>query len=142
VVGYSGGTTENPTYKRIKDHTEALLVEFNPAVVSYKDLVQFWTQLHRPIHKYVSRQYRSAVWYVDNNNNNNKEQQQQKQIATTVVNDWKKKAGNENLSTSIERAISFYRAEEYHQDYLKKRMGLGKLNADMRREEKAKKSTV
>eukprot|EP00547_Thalassionema_nitzschioides_P003779 CAMPEP_0194221132 /NCGR_PEP_ID=MMETSP0156-20130528/29949_1 /TAXON_ID=33649 /ORGANISM="Thalassionema nitzschioides, Strain L26-B" /LENGTH=196 /DNA_ID=CAMNT_0038951435 /DNA_START=23 /DNA_END=613 /DNA_ORIENTATION=+ len=130
VVGYSGGTTENPTYKRIKDHTEALLVEFDPAVVPYKELVHFWTTLHRPINKYTPQQYRSAVWYVT------KEQQQ---IATSVVNDWNARNGNA-LSTSVERAKSFYCAEEYHQDYMRKQMGWGKVKADMRREDKAKSS--
>jgi len=117
VVGYSGGRQADPTYRRIKDHTEALLVEFDPTVISYQKLVEFWTTLHRPINPRVPKQYRSAVWYVTG---------AQKATAKAVVESWKKrvaKESNRELATSIEAALSFYRAEEYHQSYLDKSTG-------------------
>lgn len=112
VVGYSGGKTKDPTYRSIQDHTEALLVEFDPAVVSYEDLVISWTQMHNP--NYQSKcQYRSAVWYLD---------EEQKEVAEEVVKAWKASA-REPLYTSVEPALTFYRAEEYHQHFLSKRGG-------------------
>ena len=112
VVGYSGGKRSNPTYRNIKDHTEALLVEFDPSEVDYEDLVISWTQMHNPCTK-GKTQYRSAVWYL------NKEQ---KETAQTIVKDWTSST-REPLYTSVDRATSFYRAEEYHQFFLSKRMG-------------------
>ena len=112
VVGYSGGKEANPTYHNILDHTEALLVEFDPSKVSYEDLVITWTQMHKPNYE-RSCQYRSALWYVDD---------EQQEIAEEVVRGWKA-AAREPLFTSIEPALSFYRAEEYHQFFLSKRGG-------------------
>lgn len=112
VVGYSGGRTKDPTYRSIQDHTEALLVEFDPLVVSYEDLVISWTQMHNPAYN-AKGQYRSAVWYVD---------EEQKEVAEEVVKGWKSSA-REPLYTSVEPALEFYRAEEYHQFFLRKRGG-------------------
>lgn len=112
VVGYSGGKTPSPTYRSIQDYTEALLVEFDPKVLSYEDLVISWTQMHNPAYK-SKCQYRSAVWYVG---------EEQKEIAEEVVDGWKASA-RDVLHTSVEPAISFYRGEEYHQHFLSKRGG-------------------
>lgn len=105
VVGYSGGKTLNPTYRSIQDHTEAILVEFDPSVVSYEDLVLSWTQIHHPTYQ-GKCQYRSAVWYLS---------EDQKEVAEQVVSDWKASSSRTQLYTSVEPAISFYRGEEYHQ---------------------------
>jgi peptide-methionine (S)-S-oxide reductase len=113
VVGYSGGETKDPTYKSIQDHTEALLVEFDPTILSYEDLVISWTQMHHPSYN-AKCQYRSAVWYVNNN---------QKDIAEEVVQQWKTATARDSLFTSVELAGSFYRAEEYHQYFIDKRSG-------------------
>ena len=64
VVGYSGGHDPDPTYRRILDHTEALLVEFDSNVLSYEDLVVEWARRHTPIGQRKC-QYRSAVWYLN-----------------------------------------------------------------------------
>jgi peptide-methionine (S)-S-oxide reductase len=115
VVGYSGGSTKNPTYRSIQDHTEAILIEFNPDEVSYEDLVISWTQIHHP--SSASKcQYRSAVWYLDD---------EQKEIANEIVCQWKASKTKDCLHTSVEPATSFYRAEEYHQFFLRKRIGGG-----------------
>lgn len=109
VVGYSGGVTKDPTYRNIMDHTEALLVEFDPTKISYEDLVLSWTQMHNPVYK-GKTQYRSAVWYLD---------EDQKETAEEVVEGWKA-SSRDVLVTSVEPAITFYRAEEYHQNFLSK----------------------
>ena len=63
VVGYSGGKGKDPTYRNILDYTEALLIEYDPKIVSYEDLVLSWTQMHFPNY-HGKTQYRSAVWYM------------------------------------------------------------------------------
>jgi peptide-methionine (S)-S-oxide reductase len=114
VVGYSGGEEKRPTYRTIKDHTEALLLEFDPSMVRYGDLVVSWTQMHLP--NYASKtQYRSAVWYMDGD---------QKEIAQEIIEEWEA-SSREMLYTSVEPALRFYRAEEYHQFFLQKRMSGG-----------------
>jgi peptide-methionine (S)-S-oxide reductase len=113
IVGYSGGKTEDPTYRNIQDHTEALLVEYDPKVISYEDLVVSWTQMHQPNYPKSKCQYRSAVWYMNN---------EQKEIAEDIVRQWKMSLPRETLYTSVEPARSFFRAEEYHQCFLSKNM--------------------
>jgi peptide-methionine (S)-S-oxide reductase len=110
VVGYSGGKTKDPTYRNMRDHTEAFLVEFDPSVVSYEDLVISWTQIHIPIRCKGKCQYRSAVWYMD---------EEQQEVVEEVVKAWRVSV-REPLYTDVEAALTFYRAEEYHQFFLKK----------------------
>jgi len=115
VVGYSGGKELNPTYRTIKDHTEALLVEFDPEVISYEDLVVEWARRHSPVGK-RSCQYRSAVWFLND---------EQKEICENIVAGLKASKGD-GVASSAEPATRFYRAEEYHQEYLGKMMGGGR----------------
>lgn len=112
-MGYSGGKTKDPTYRNIQDHTEALLVEFDPTKLSYEDLVLSWTQMHHPNHQGGKCQYRSAVWYLND---------EQKEIADAIVNQWKTSCSRDTLYTSVEPALSFFRAEEYHQFFMSKNM--------------------
>ena len=105
IVGYTGGQTLHPTYSNIQDHTEALLVEFNPTVVSYEDLVIEWTRMHSPYGK-AKCQYRSAVWYMN---------EDQKEICTTIVDGLQATHGKG--CSSVEKATRFYRGEEYHQNF-------------------------
>jgi len=100
---------KDPTYQRILDHTEALLVEYDPTVISYEDLVISWTQMHNPLCK-GKTQYRSAVWYTS---------EEQQEIAEEVVKDWKG-SKRDPIYTSVEPALRFYRAEKYHQFFLRK----------------------
>jgi peptide-methionine (S)-S-oxide reductase len=106
LVGYSGGRQDNPTYRNIMDYTEALLVEFDPKICTYEDLVIEWTRMHSPtgIRKC---QYRSAVWYLNDD---------QKEVCEEVVKGLKAVHGDQ-LNTSIEPATRFFRGEEYHQDF-------------------------
>lgn len=117
--GYIGGHTENPTYKDIcyKDtgHAEAVEVVYDPAKVSYEDLCLYFWRLHDPTT--VNRQgpdrgsqYRSAIFYLD---------EEQKKTAVNVKPEAQKK-WKKPIVTEIVPASTFYRAEEYHQDYFKK----------------------
>ena len=112
LVGYTGGKELYPTYKQIKDHPEAMIVEYDPSVVSYEDLCIEWSQMHYPTRE-GSCQYRSAVWFLND---------EQEEIAQDVVDGMKAKAGRSvKLYTSVEPATRFYKAEEYHQNFLTKR---------------------
>jgi peptide-methionine (S)-S-oxide reductase len=119
-VGYVGGLTDKPTYKQVcggdTGHAEAVEVTFNPTVVSYDDLLQvFWdchdpTQLNRQGPD-VGSQYRSAIFY------HNAEQKNQ---AAASFKKQEKKMGK--IVTTITKATQFFRAEEYHQQYIEKGM--------------------
>jgi len=112
VVGYSGGQEKNPTYDRIKDATESILIEYNPDIISFEDILAEWSKMHAPFRKRHS-QYRSAIFYIN---------EKQKKIAKDTVEAMKNKTGEE-IFTDVELVSAFYRAEEYHQDYIKKEGG-------------------
>lgn len=111
VVGYTGGIQPNPTYRAIKDSTEAVLIEYDPEVISYEDILNAWKKQHYPFYP-DKPQYRSAIWVRDD---------KEKIIAEKIVNSWAFETGKK-IFTDIELVTKFYRAEEYHQDYLKKQM--------------------
>lgn len=116
VVGYTGGTTENPTYDDVMTHNtghaEAILIEFDADKLSYETLVRQFFRMHDPTQ--LNRQgldvgddYRSAIFYVTD---------EQKETAEKVKADLQSKLGTE-IVTEITEAGPFYRAEEYHQKY-------------------------
>jgi peptide-methionine (S)-S-oxide reductase len=120
AVGYEGGTVPNPTYEQVcrKDtgHAEVVEVEFDPAEVSYDELLDTFFELHDPTQLNrqgpdVGTQYRSVVF------THSAEQEQAARAA--------RKRAQERLDrpvvTAIEPASDFWRAEEYHQQYLVKR---------------------
>lgn len=119
-VGYIGGRTENPTYEEVctkeTGHAEAVRVTFDPDQISYEKLLEFFWKIHDPTSMNrqgsdVGDQYRSVIFYHNDD---------QRELAQTS-----KKKIQEDLSkpvlTSIEMATQFYRAEEPHQQYLKKK---------------------
>ena len=110
VVGYTGGDAPNPTYQNIQDATEAVLIEFDPKVISYEKLLEEWSRQHYPFMPQKT-QYRSAIFVK-----NEKEQK----LAEDLVERIKKETGKARVFTDIEKAGAFYRAEEYHQDFLNK----------------------
>mmetsp|Transcript_3232 Transcript_3232/g.4713 ORF Transcript_3232/g.4713 Transcript_3232/m.4713 type:complete len:120 (+) Transcript_3232:237-596(+) len=110
VVGYTGGEEKNPTYRRIKDATESILIEYDPDIMPYEDILVEWSRMHSPISKRKT-QYRSAIFYAD---------EEQKKIAEETVKAMKSALGVSKVFTGIEPVSAFYRAEEYHQNYLNK----------------------
>lgn len=127
-VGYTGGVTENPTYKEVcsgnTHHAEAVEVTYDPARVSYADLLRvFWdnhnpTTLNRQGPDY-GEQYRSAIFYHS----------PEQQAAALASKEELERSGKwkRPIVTQIVTAGPFYRAEEYHQQYLEKR-GLAHCN--------------
>mmetsp|Transcript_19589 Transcript_19589/g.35242 ORF Transcript_19589/g.35242 Transcript_19589/m.35242 type:complete len:126 (+) Transcript_19589:236-613(+) len=111
VVGYTGGKKENPTYQNIMDATEAFMVEFDPSLISYEEILDEWADQHAPY--YPSKcQYRSAVFYSSDAQRN----AAQKKIEELG------KDGQRKVCVDLEPVSKFYRGEEYHQDFLEKQM--------------------
>ncbi len=122
TVGYSGGTLENPTYKDVcsdtTGHAETVLVEFDPAAISYEQLLETFWNCHDPTQRNqqgpdVGTQYRSAIFY-------HTPEQQAAAIRSKENLDRSGKYPRP-VVTEILPAATFYRAEEYHQHYLEKR---------------------
>lgn len=122
TVGYTGGSKENPTYREVctgaTGHAEAVQVEYNPAKVSYEQLLEVYWENHDPTTldrqgPDVGTQYRSAIFYHD-------EKQKEEAIASKVKLEISGKY-NRPVVTEIVPAVDFYPAEEYHQQYLEKR---------------------
>jgi len=102
-VGYTGGTTIDPEYHRLGDHTEAFQLDFDPRRLSYAELLeQFWRS-HDPTRPGYKRQYMAAVFAGDD--------------AQLALAEASRDARGGVITTSVERAKTFYRAEDYHQKY-------------------------
>lgn len=121
MVGYTGGTKVNPTYKEVctgeTGHAEAVELEFDPQQVSYRELLAAFFQAHDPTQLNrqgpdFGTQYRSAIFYQD------AEQEAEARAAKAAL----EKAGifKQPIVTQIVPAAEFYRAEEYHQKYFEK----------------------
>lgn len=119
-AGYTGGTNENPTYENHPGHAEAVEITYDPAITSYKQLLDFFFQIHNPTT--LNQQgndrgtsYRSAIFYST---------EEEKQIAEemiAIVNESER--WSDPVVTSLEPLTRFWVAEEYHQDYLVKNPG-------------------
>lgn len=120
-VGYAGGTTDNPTYKDVKTgrtgHAEALEVVFDPAQISYREILELFFQIHDPTThdrqgNDVGSQYRSAIFYRD--------EAQEKVARETVADVEASGLWPGQVVTEIAQAGPFWEAEPEHQDYLKR----------------------
>lgn len=119
-VGYTGGKTENPTYEQVcsdaTGHAEAIEVVFDPQKVSYETLLDVFWKNHDPttLNRQgpdIGTQYRSAIFYQD-----------ETQKATALASKEKvSKNFKKPIVTEIVPAAPYYRAEDYHQQYLEKR---------------------
>jgi methionine-S-sulfoxide reductase len=124
-VGYTGGWVENPTYEDTHDsksgHAEAIRVTFDPSVLSYEDLLEQWFfKLHDPTTlnrqgNDIGTQYRSAIFPQTPEQKSTAERVKARVEASGK---WKRP-----ITTTIEPASTWYSAEGYHQDYLRKHPG-------------------
>ena len=123
AAGYAGGITPNPTYEETctgrTGHTEAVLVVFDPKLVSYDTLLKAFWEMHDPTQGMrqgndIGTQYRSAIYAFD---------AAQKRAAETSRDSYAQalqRAGHGEVTTEIAEAGPFYYAEDYHQQYLAK----------------------
>lgn len=116
-VGYSGGETANATYFDHGNHAEAIEIVFDPALTSYRALLEFFFQIHDPTTKNrqgndVGASYRSAIFYISD---------EQKAVAEDTIADvdasslWPGK-----VVTEVTPVGDFWEAEQVHQDYLER----------------------
>ena len=123
AVGYSGGYTKNPTYDEVctglTGHNEVVKVIFDPAIISYSDLLCLFWQSHNPTQGMqqgndIGTQYRSGIY------TNNPEQLNQALESKKAYQQRLTQAGFKLITTEIIPLDIFYYAEEYHQQYLAK----------------------
>jgi peptide-methionine (S)-S-oxide reductase len=105
-VGYAGGTTPDPTYHNIGDYTETVEVVYDPAVISYQDLLSVFWNGHSPTSRPYSNQYSSIIFYYNDS---------QRELA---------EASGDQLQAEVGRTVytrivpaNFHPAEDYHQKY-------------------------
>jgi len=120
-VGYAGGTTRNPTYHNLGDHSETLQIDYDPAGISYEALLGIFWGYHDPTYPRLSRQYMSAIFYHS---------EDQKRSAFESG-DREASRLNQKVFTEIISFTEFYIAEDYHQKYALQR------NPELMREFKA-----
>jgi methionine-S-sulfoxide reductase len=107
-VGYAGGTKKNPTYYSLGDHTETIQIDYDPAVISYRELLDIFWDSHAPIRPAWSRQYMSIIFFHSD---------EQKRVALESRDHEEAKRGG-RIFTEIIPFSKFYLAEAYHQKYL------------------------
>lgn len=117
-VGYTGGENENPTYEHHPDHAEAVQVTYDESVTTVDDVLDYFFQIHDPTTMNrqgndVGSSYRSAIFYA---NDEQKEQAEKAIVRNQVY--WEAP-----IVTQLEKSTTFWPAEEYHQDYLRKNPG-------------------
>ena len=119
-VGYTGGDVANATYRNHGTHAEGIEIVFDPEQISYRDILEFFFQIHDPTTKNrqgndIGPSYRSAIFYLSD---------EQKRVAENTVRDvdasdlWPGK-----VVTEIVPAGPFWEAEPEHQDYLERNPG-------------------
>ena len=123
AVGYAGGHTENPSYEEVcggrTGHTEVVFVVFDPALVSYAELLRVFWESHDPTQGMrqgndVGTQYRSAIYYTTD------EQKSVAQEALSMYDAAVTERGFDPITSELAAAGPFYYAEEDHQQYLHK----------------------
>src|SRR3989338_7785786 len=116
TVGYTGGNLKNPSYEDVcsnkTGHAEAILLEFNPKIVSYEKLLEIFWKIHDPttINRQgpdVGSQYRSAIFYYND----------EQRITALNSRDKEAKKYKNKIVTQIVKIKEFYPAEDYHQKY-------------------------
>jgi peptide-methionine (S)-S-oxide reductase len=125
-VGYAGGYTQNPTYEEVctgqTGHTELVRVVFDPARVSYEELLRVFWEGHNPTQGMrqgndVGTQYRSAIYF------HSPEQEKSALASRDTYQKVLTESGHDKITTEIAPAGDYYFAESYHQQYLYKNPG-------------------
>ena len=117
VVGYTGGDVPNATYRNHGTHAEAIQITFDPSILSYRQLLEFFFQIHDPTTRNrqgndVGTSYRSAIFYLT---------EQQKETANGLIAAMTaSKLWPGPIVTEVVPASAFWNAEEEHQNYLQK----------------------
>ncbi|HEY6481094.1 MAG TPA: peptide-methionine (S)-S-oxide reductase MsrA [Streptosporangiaceae bacterium] len=123
AVGYEGGFTPNPTYEETctgrTGHAETVRVVYDPAKVSYAELLKVFWESHNPTQgnrqgNDIGTTYRSAIFY------HSPEQEKQARESLAAYQERLTAAGYPTITTEVAPASEFYFAEDYHQQYLKK----------------------
>lgn len=123
AVGYAGGSTPNPTYEEVcsgrTGHTEAVLVVYDPDVVSYEELLRAFWENHDPTQGMrqgndMGTQYRSAIYFTDDAQRGEAEASRDRYQEALHA------AGQRDITTEIAPAGEFFYAEGYHHQYLAK----------------------
>jgi methionine-S-sulfoxide reductase len=104
-VGYTGGTTENPSYHNLGDHTETVQVVYDPSKISYEELLTVFWSNRNAYTRSLSRQYMSAIFYYSD---------VQK---TLTMESYHSMSQDKNVFVEIMEIETFYPAEDYHQKY-------------------------
>ena len=121
-VGYEGGALDNPTYRDVctdaTGHAEVVELDYDPAKVSYEQLLDLFFELHDPTQLNRQgpdwgKQYRSVVFYHS--------PEQEAAAKQTIARLTQEKRFSKPIVTQVVPALTFWRAEEYHQKYLEKR---------------------
>ena len=123
-VGYMGGDSANPTYEQVctgrTGHVEVVQVEYDPARISYDELLDIFWQSHDPTQLNrqgpdVGTQYRSAIYFAD----------EAQETAARASKDAEDQSGRQPgpIVTEITQASEFHMAEDYHQQFVEKRQG-------------------
>jgi len=105
-VGYTGGTTKNPTYHNIGNHTETIQIEWDPSKTTYEKLLKVFWNSHDSSYR-SSTQYKSGIWF---------QSKEQEALALKSKTEQESKRGKK-LYTVIEPAAVFTEAEDYHQKW-------------------------
>lgn len=130
VSGYAGGTVANPSYEAVctgrTGHAEVVQVTFDPAVLSYRDLVAVFFGIHDPttLNRQgadVGTQYRSAIYYHS--------AEQERTAREVIVELERDQVFDSPIVTEVAPFTVFYPAEEYHQDYFRRNPGQGYCRA-------------
>lgn len=107
LVGYAGGSKGKPSYHLLGDHTETVLVAFDPTVLSYEELAEVFWKEHDPTFGVSTRQYRTVLFHHT---------EEQRAVAERQRTEWEKRLGAP-VRTAVEPAGAFHPAEDYHQKY-------------------------
>lgn len=123
--GYTGGTTQNPTYQEVSSgttgHAEAINIQFDPSVISFTEILQVFFETHDPttLNRQgadIGTQYRSAIFYHN---------EEQKETAESIIKELNAEVYDGKIVTEVTPFDVFYTAEDYHQDYFEKNPSQG-----------------